>query len=377
MAVNRYAGLKRNILLATALSATLGGCASVEYDKVANGKASHQVVPMPKQATETAYAAPANGQTVAPVAAAGPTLEAQSALLENGQAPALVPVPTANPLTASAASPAASSNPVLMQPVISDASAGGNPLLQATVTPGAELAYAPPTLVAVPQPRPDIIAAANTIPTAGGDEPATAQTSTPVGSSAEKDIQFLQQRLATATPTDGAPEPLLDDVAVPTPRPDPQSMGLEAYASTPGMMAMDAYDVSAPKDLQAAPRAAAASDIAPSSKLQTLISKYAALYQVPEALVHRVIRRESRYNPSAYSRGNYGLMQIRFNTARSLGYQGTPSGLFDAETNLKYAVKYLRGAFMVADNNHDNAVRLYARGYYYDAKRKGLLAQVQ
>ena len=113
------------------------------------------------------------------------------------------------------------------------------------------------------------------------------------------------------------------------------------------------------------------------SRLQSLIHKYAALYQVPDALVHRVIRRESRYNPAAYSRGNYGLMQIRFNTARSLGYVGSPSGLFDAETNLKYAVKYLRGAFMVADNNHDNAVRLYARGYYFDAKRKGLLAQVQ
>lgn len=48
-------------------------------------------------------------------------------------------------------------------------------------------------------------------------------------------------------------------------------------------------------------------------------------------------------------------------------------GLFDAETNLKYAVKYLRGAWLVADSNRDNAVRLYARGYYYDAKRKGML----
>ena len=37
------------------------------------------------------------------------------------------------------------------------------------------------------------------------------------------------------------------------------------------------------------------------------------------------------------------------------------------------AVKYLRGAWMVADGNPDLAVRFYARGYYYDAKRKGLL----
>jgi soluble lytic murein transglycosylase-like protein len=47
--------------------------------------------------------------------------------------------------------------------------------------------------------------------------------------------------------------------------------------------------------------------------------------------------------------------------------------LFDAETNLKYAVKYLRGAWLVAGGNEDRADRLYQRGYYYDAKRKGLL----
>jgi soluble lytic murein transglycosylase-like protein len=66
-------------------------------------------------------------------------------------------------------------------------------------------------------------------------------------------------------------------------------------------------------------------------------------------------------------------MQIRLGTAKGLGFQGTTKDLFDAETNLKYAVKYLRGAYLVANNNHDQAVRLYARGYYYDAKRKGML----
>jgi hypothetical protein len=34
--------------------------------------------------------------------------------------------------------------------------------------------------------------------------------------------------------------------------------------------------------------------------------------------------------------------------------------------------KYLRGAWLVSDSSEDNAVRLYARGYYYDAKRKGM-----
>lgn len=109
--------------------------------------------------------------------------------------------------------------------------------------------------------------------------------------------------------------------------------------------------------------------------IDALITKYAAIYEIPEALLHRVIKRESRYNPKAYSRGNYGLMQIRYNTARGMGYQGTADGLFDAETNIKYGAKYLRGALMVADNQHDGAVRLYASGYYYTAKRKGLLEE--
>ncbi|WP_405030189.1 lytic transglycosylase domain-containing protein [Mycoplana sp. BE70] len=109
--------------------------------------------------------------------------------------------------------------------------------------------------------------------------------------------------------------------------------------------------------------------------IDALITKYAALYEIPEGLLHRVIKRESRYNPKAYSRGNYGLMQIRYNTAKGMGYTGAPDGLFDAETNIKYGAKYLRGAWMVAENQHDGAVRLYASGYYYTAKRKGLLEE--
>jgi soluble lytic murein transglycosylase-like protein len=48
----------------------------------------------------------------------------------------------------------------------------------------------------------------------------------------------------------------------------------------------------------------------------------------------------------------------------------------DADTNLKYAVKYLSGAYVVGGGNADQAVRNYSRGYYYDAKRKGLLEEV-
>ena len=108
-------------------------------------------------------------------------------------------------------------------------------------------------------------------------------------------------------------------------------------------------------------------------EVDRLIAKYAAIYEVPEQLVRRVVKRESNFNPAARNRIYWGLMQIRHDTARGMGYRGSASGLLDAETNLKYAVKYLRGAWMVSGGNHDRAVGFYARGYYYDAKRKGLL----
>jgi len=112
-----------------------------------------------------------------------------------------------------------------------------------------------------------------------------------------------------------------------------------------------------------------------SPELDALIARYAQHYEVPEALVRRVVKRESIFNPAARNGPYWGLMQIRQDTARGMGYDGPAAGLLDAETNLKYAVRYLRGAYMTAGGNHDQAVRLYARGYYYDAKAKGLLEE--
>lgn len=112
----------------------------------------------------------------------------------------------------------------------------------------------------------------------------------------------------------------------------------------------------------------------PASGVETLIAMHAKANNLPEDLVHRVVMRESRYNPRAVGRGGaMGLMQIKHATARSLGYAGSPAGLLDAETNLTYAVRYLAGAYKVANGDHNRAVSFYARGYYYDAKRKGIL----
>jgi soluble lytic murein transglycosylase-like protein len=108
-------------------------------------------------------------------------------------------------------------------------------------------------------------------------------------------------------------------------------------------------------------------------ELDALIGRHAAANNVPETLLRRVIKRESRGNPRAISQGNYGLMQIRLGTAHAMGYRGSAAGLLDADTNMTYAVKYLAGAYRAAGGNHDRAVQYYAAGYYYAAKSKGLL----
>ena len=64
--------------------------------------------------------------------------------------------------------------------------------------------------------------------------------------------------------------------------------------------------------------------------------------------------------------------QIKLATARALGYSGDAEGLRDPETNLKYGVKYLAGAYRAAGGDHDRAVKYYAAGYYFAAKQQRL-----
>lgn len=102
-----------------------------------------------------------------------------------------------------------------------------------------------------------------------------------------------------------------------------------------------------------------------------MVATHARANGVPEALVHRVIMRESRYQPGLVGHGGtIGLMQIKLATARGLGYTGDAAGLRDPNTNLTYAVKYLAGAYHAANGDHARAIRYFAGGYYYVAKRQ-------
>lgn len=69
-----------------------------------------------------------------------------------------------------------------------------------------------------------------------------------------------------------------------------------------------------------------------------LIQSTATRYTVPMSWIQAIIQTESSWNPNAYNAsdptGAWGLGQILYRTAQSLGYTGTPEGLFDPAINI-------------------------------------------
>lgn len=109
--------------------------------------------------------------------------------------------------------------------------------------------------------------------------------------------------------------------------------------------------------------------------MRALVIKYAAIHEIPEPLLHAVIQRESDYRAEARNGPYYGLMQILPETAGQMGFRGAPSDLLDAETNLTYAGRYLRGAWLLSDGDIQTAVMWYARGYYFEARDRCMLVE--
>lgn len=110
-------------------------------------------------------------------------------------------------------------------------------------------------------------------------------------------------------------------------------------------------------------------------QLRALINEYAAFHAIPASLIHRVIQRESDYRPRARNGPYWGMMQILPETARTMGHRGPPSELLQPEVTLRYAGKYLRGAWLVADGDEAKAVMWYARGYYFEARDRCMLVE--
>lgn len=90
-----------------------------------------------------------------------------------------------------------------------------------------------------------------------------------------------------------------------------------------------------------------------------LIAAAAKANDVPEALLHAVVRAESRYDPNARSTaGALGLMQLMPDTARELGV----TNALDPAANLNGGARYLKRLMKLFDNDIALAVAAYNAG---------------
>ncbi|MCL4514921.1 MAG: lytic transglycosylase domain-containing protein [Firmicutes bacterium] len=78
-----------------------------------------------------------------------------------------------------------------------------------------------------------------------------------------------------------------------------------------------------------------------------IIKKWSVHFGVDPTFIKSIVKAESDFNPKAYRYepalhdASYGLMQILYSTAASLGYKGPADGLFDPDTNIQYGTRYL------------------------------------
>jgi soluble lytic murein transglycosylase-like protein len=88
------------------------------------------------------------------------------------------------------------------------------------------------------------------------------------------------------------------------------------------------------------------------SSLYGAVSAAASRAGVPQHIAHAVVKLESNYQLGLRGRaGEYGLGQIKCQTARGVGFSGDCSQLADPVTNLNYSMIYLRQALAKGGNN--------------------------
>jgi hypothetical protein len=95
-----------------------------------------------------------------------------------------------------------------------------------------------------------------------------------------------------------------------------------------------------------------------------LVRREAESQGLPSDIADAVAYVESSYNPRAVGAvGEVGLMQIRPQTAAMLGYKGDVEALFEPETNVRYSVMYLAGAWRRTDGDVCRTLMKYRAGH--------------
>lgn len=189
------------------------------------------------------------------------------------------------------------------------------------------------------------------------------RSSAPAESSSARNEELL--RTAYAAPAADRSPQSADNFTAWLPRLLP--MGIEApapvapAAATPSNAASAPPAVERPAERSRARRAATRPI---SDELEALIAAKAHKHGVPVSLAHAVVTVESNYNPNVTGRGaTLGLMQIKYATARGIGFTGSAKDLFDPATNLEWGMRYLAGARKLAKGDLCGTVLRYQGGH--------------
>lgn len=111
-------------------------------------------------------------------------------------------------------------------------------------------------------------------------------------------------------------------------------------------------------------RSQSETELTGTDRLVALVDREAKANGVPVALARAVVRIESNWNVRTTGRaGEVGLMQIKHQTARGVGYTGTRAALYEPATNIKFGMRYLAGAYRLAGGDTCGTVMRYQGGH--------------
>lgn len=98
------------------------------------------------------------------------------------------------------------------------------------------------------------------------------------------------------------------------------------------------------------------------------INQMASKFGISPRLIYATVMNESSGHPYAYraepqlGTASYGLGQPLYTTAKSLGYTGTPEGLYDPTTNLDITAHYLAKAIQSGAKTPQQVAAFYNSG---------------
>jgi soluble lytic murein transglycosylase-like protein len=132
-----------------------------------------------------------------------------------------------------------------------------------------------------------------------------------------------------------------------------------------GMGSSDTIKASENKAIDRTPRTnGVPPDLWTQMELGSIVNRYAEDAGIPAALVRAVVRVESDWDQSMTGfAGEIGLMQIKPETAREMGFSEQNDKLYDPDTNIHWGVRYLAEAWRLASGNVCQTVLKYNAGH--------------